>query len=138
MRDVPWTVHGCPSAALHCLACGHGAFARDRHRALADCEVGVWLLAQTLPNSDRRVLAVLRETASRDTIRLWAVRAPFETKDELKARGYRWMPERRRGIERAWWTGAPAGAVRATNTRLWRATTRPPRGGRSNNGTMAR
>ena len=49
----------------------------------------MWLLAQTLPNSDRRVLAVLRETASRDTIRLWAVRAPFETKDEFKARGYR-------------------------------------------------
>ena len=64
----------------------------------------MWLLAQTLPNSDRRVLAVLRETTSRDTIRLWAVRAPFETKDELKARGYRWMPESRRGIERAWWT----------------------------------
>ena len=84
----------CPSAALHCLACRYGAFARDRHRALADCEIGVWLLAQTFPNSDRRVLAVLRETASRDTIRLWAVRAPFETKDELKARGYRWMRAR--------------------------------------------
>ena len=95
MRDVPWTLHGCPSAALHCRACGYGTFARDRHRALADCEVGVWLLAQTLPNSDRRVLAALRETASRDTIRLWAVHAPFATKDELK---------RRRGIERAWWT----------------------------------
>ena len=104
MRDVPWTAHGCPSAALHYLGCGYGVFARDRHRALADCEVGVWLLAQTLPNSDRRVLAALRETASRDTIRLWAVRAPFEAKDELKARGYRWMPEPRRGIDRAWWT----------------------------------
>ena len=104
MREVPWTAHGCPSAALHCLACGYGVFARDRHRALADCEVGVWLLAQTLPNSDRRVLAALRETASTDTIRLWAVRSPFETKDELKARGYRWMPEPRRGIDRAWWT----------------------------------
>ena len=51
MRDVPWTLHGCPSAALHCLACGYGTFARDRHRALADCEVGVWLLAQTLAGS---------------------------------------------------------------------------------------
>ena len=104
MRDVPWTAHGCPSAALHCLACGYGVFARDRHRALADCEVGVWLLAQTLPGSDRRVLAALRESAWKETVRLWAVHARFEHKDELKARGYRWMPERRRGIERAWWT----------------------------------
>ena len=104
MRDVPWTAHGCPSAALHCLACGYGVFARDRHRALADCEVGVWLLAQTLPGSDRRVLAALRESAWKDTVRLWAAHSPIEHKDELRARGYRWMPERRRGIDRAWWT----------------------------------
>ena len=104
MRDVPWTAHGCPSAALHCLACGYGVFARDRHRALADCEVGVWLLAQTLPGSERRVLAALRETAAKKTVRLWAAYAPFERKDELKARGYRWMPERSHGIARAWWT----------------------------------
>ena len=104
MRDVPWTAHGCPSAALHCLACGYGVFARDRHRALADCEVGVWLLAQTLPGSEQRVLAALRESAWKETIRLWAADAPFEHKDALKARGYRWMPQGRRGIERAWWT----------------------------------
>ena len=30
--------------------------------------------------------------------------APIEHKDALRARGYRWMPEARRGIERAWWT----------------------------------
>ena len=104
MRDVPWTAHGCPSAALHCLACHYGVFARDRHRALADCEVGVWLLAQHLPGSERPVLAALRESAWRETVRLWAVSAPIEHKDALRARGYRWMPEARRGIERAWWT----------------------------------
>ena len=110
MRDVPWTAHGCPSAALHCLACGYGVFARDRHRALADCEVGVWLLAQHLPGSERRVFGALRESASRETVRLWAVCAPFAHKDALKARGYRWMPQTRRGIERAWWTEvAPEG-----------------------------
>ena len=104
MRDVAWTAHGCPSAALHCLACGYGVFARDRHRALADCEAGVWLLAQTLPGSPQRVLAALRETAWRETVRLWAVHAPFEHKDALRARGYRWMPHRRDAIERSWWT----------------------------------
>ena len=62
MRDVPWTAHGCPSAALHCLACHYGVFARDRHRALADCEVGVWLLAQTLP----RLRAARARGASRE------------------------------------------------------------------------
>ena len=104
LREVPWTANGCPSAALHCLACGYGVFARDRHRALADCEVGVWLLAQTLPGSERRVLAALRENARKKTVRLWAASAHFERKDELKARGYRWMPEWSHGIARAWWT----------------------------------
>ena len=79
----------------------------------------MWLLAQPLPNSDRRVLAVLRETVSRDTIRLWAVRAPFETKDELKARGYR-LDARAQTRHRARLVdGGADGAVRATNTRLW-------------------
>ena len=103
MREVPWTAHHCPSAALHCLGCHYHAFARDRHRALADCELGVWLLAQRLPNSDQRVLAALRENALRHTVRLWAVFSPITTKDALKARGYRWMPEARHGIDRAWW-----------------------------------
>ena len=104
LRDVPWTAHGCPSAALHCLACHYGVFARDRHRALADCEVGVWLLAQHLPGSGQRVLAALRESAWKESVLLWAVFARLEFKDVLKARGYRWMPERRDGILPSWWT----------------------------------
>ena len=61
----------------------------------------MWLLAQRLPVSGGTVLAALRRSALRPTTRLWAVRAPFEAKDELRARGYRWMPEMRNGIEPA-------------------------------------
>ena len=102
--DVPWLAAGCPSNALHCLLCLHGVFARDRHRALADCEAGVWLLSQRLPGTDRPVLAVLREQAMTESLRLWAVGAPIGAKDELRARGYRWMPETTAGIARSWWT----------------------------------
>ena len=104
--EVPWLAAGCPSTALHCLLCHYGVFARDRHRALADCEAGVWLLAANLPGTERPVLGALRERALTPTQRLWAVGAPIGVKDELRARGYRWMPERdhTRGIPRAWWT----------------------------------
>ena len=102
--EVPWLASGCPSNALHCLLCVHGVFARDRHRALADCEAGVWLLSQTLPGTDRPVLAELRERAMTETLRLWAVGAPYGAKAELRARGYYWMPETARGIARSWWT----------------------------------
>ena len=102
--EVPWTVEGFASQALHCLLCAYGVFARERHRALADCEAGVWLLAQRLPVSGESVLAAMRRRALTPTVRLWAIRSAFETKEVLRARGYRWMPEMRNGIGRAWWT----------------------------------
>ena len=102
--EVPWTAEGFASQALHCLLCAYGVYARDRHRALADCEAGVWLLAQRLPVSGDSVLAAMRRRALTPTVRLWAIRAPFASKEALRARGYRWMPEMRDGIERSWWT----------------------------------
>ena len=102
--EVPWTREGFASEALHCLLCAYGVYARERHRALADCEAGVWLLAQRLPVSGEPVLAALRRRALAPTIRLWAVRAPRTEKETLRARGYRWMPHARCGIGRSWWT----------------------------------
>ena len=102
--EVPWIAEGFASQALHCLLCAYGVFARDRHRALADCEAGVWLLARQLPVSGESVLAAIRRRALTGTVRPWAFRSPFETKEALRARGYRWMPQMRNGIERAWWT----------------------------------
>ena len=102
--EVPWVSEGFASQALHCLLCAYGVYARDRHRALADCEAGVWLLAQRLPVSGDSVLAAMRRRALTPTVRLWAIRSPFASKEALRARGYRWMPEMRDGIERAWWT----------------------------------
>ena len=61
--EVPWRAAGAPSDALHCLLCHYGVFAGRRHRALADCEAGVWLLGQRLPGAGRGVLAVLPEDA---------------------------------------------------------------------------
>ena len=95
---------GFASQALHCLRCAYGVYARDRHRALADCEAGVWLLAQRLWISGDSVLAAMRRRALTPTVRLWVIRSPFESKDLRRACGYRWMPEMRVGIERSWWT----------------------------------
>ena len=115
--EVPWRASGTSSDALHCLLCHYQAFARDRHRALADCEAGVWLLAQPLPGTERPALSVLLERSEAETIRLWAVRSPFDAKGVLRARGYRWMPEQRNGIPRAWWTEVAPEMVEAE--RAW-------------------
>ena len=112
-REVPWDRAVFPSRSLACLLCAYGALSPDRHRALADCEAGVWLLTRQLPGEARTVFAALRETAATPTIRIWAVGAPFDCKDELKLRGYRWMPHERNAIPRSWWTDVPLADLEA-------------------------
>ena len=65
---------------------------------------GCGSLRSGLPVSGDSVLAAMRRRALTPTVRLWAIRAPFASKEALRARGYRWMPEMRDGIERSWWT----------------------------------
>ena len=73
------------------------------HRALADCEACLALLAQSLPKSGRRVMAAVREAARKTDYLIRAVDAPYDMKDKLKQRGYRWRPaELQNG--RVWWS----------------------------------
>ena len=112
-HEVPWEPAAFSSRSLACLLCAYGAFSPHRHQALADCEAGVWLLTQQLPGNERTVFAALRETAATRTVRLWAAGAPFDAKDQLKVRGYRWMPRDRAGIPRSWWTDVPPADLEA-------------------------
>ena len=101
--EVAWLTEGFTSAALDSLAHHFGVFPARSHRALADCETGLWLLAQHLPRSGRPVLGALLERALSPSLRLWAVGASPDARGLLRARGYRWMPVARAGIARSWW-----------------------------------
>ena len=59
-----------------------------------------WL--HDLPKTNRSGLAVLLERARRKTMRIWAEQSPFELKDELKKRGYRWS-DGADGRARSWY-----------------------------------
>jgi DNA polymerase-3 subunit epsilon len=48
------------------------------------------ILAVELPTTGAPALALLLETTRKKTIRIWAEQSPFEMKDSLKRRGYRW------------------------------------------------
>ena len=89
MTRIPWTDEGFDGVKLRYLAilCG---FFYDAHRASADCDAAIELLSRPLPRSQRRALAVLLEAARQSTYRVWAENSPFEQKDVLKKRGYRW------------------------------------------------
>ena len=89
MSQIPWNEEGFDSVKLRYLAMLSGFF-YDAHRASADCDAAIELLSRTLPRSQRRALAVLLEAARQPIYRIWAENSPFEQKDVLKKRGYRW------------------------------------------------
>jgi DNA polymerase-3 subunit epsilon len=64
--------------------------AHQAHRAVDDCHALLEILAFDLPTTNSPALAVLLETARKKTMRVWAEQSPFDVKDSLKRRGYRW------------------------------------------------
>lgn len=93
-QDIDWKAMGAESAKLSALAQDRGWF-YDAHRALVDCHALLQVLAGPLPEVEATGLTRLIEAAARPSFRLRATGSPFESKDLLKARGYRWDAEAR-------------------------------------------
>lgn len=101
MSDVDWKSEGFEGRRLGELLAAFGLFF-DAHRASDDCEAGVALLAQTLPRSGRRVFETLLATARKPCWRVFAVEAPYDARESLRQRGYRWNAAAEFG-PRSWW-----------------------------------
>lgn len=89
MAQIPWKEEGFDGTRLSHIAAGYGFF-YEAHRATTDCFAGVEVLSRALPSSGEQAMAKLLSAARETTHRIWAINAPFEMKDFLKARGYRW------------------------------------------------
>ncbi len=87
--DIPWSDLGFVVAKQEYIAMMLGTF-YDAHRALVDCEVLASILNYTYDGET--FLSRLLDRASQPIHRVWANGAPFDVKDQLKARGYRWSP----------------------------------------------
>ena len=105
IADVNWQEEGIEGVKLEFLAYKYGFFF-EGHRATIDCQAGIEILSRPLPVSAEPVLKRLLETARRTEIRLWAEGAPFDKKDQLKKRGYRWSPGEN-GKRKAWYRDLP-------------------------------
>lgn len=84
----------------------------EGHRALDDCYALLEVLAAHTEHAPTSPLGALLETARKATVRIWAEAAPFEHKDTLKARGYRWS-DGSNGTLKAWWTDVEEAAADA-------------------------
>lgn len=89
LSQVDWAAEGYEGVKLAYLAQAAGFF-YDRHRAMHDCLATLELLALTLPRSGVTGLSRLLEAARMPTWRIWAENSPYDLKEVLKARGYRW------------------------------------------------
>jgi len=89
IADINWQEEGVEGVKLEFLAYKYGFFF-EGHRATIDCQAGIEILSRSLPGTGDPVLKRLLEHARQTNVRLWAEGSPFDKKDELKKRGYRW------------------------------------------------
>lgn len=105
VADVDWHRAGIRDRKLEYLAMARGFFF-DSHRAINDCLAGVELLAGVLAaDADATALSSLITNSRRESVRLWAESSPFESKELLKGRKYRWNP-----AAKLWWRDLAADA----------------------------
>lgn len=92
--QVDWRSEGIGSAKLDYIAWQYGFF-YEAHRAEGDCFALLEILQQPLPQSGELVLKSILNGLSLKTYTLFATGSPFETKELLKLRGYRWDAEKK-------------------------------------------
>ena len=93
-RELPWTQEGYTGRKLGTLLSDCGYF-HDAHRAVADCNALAHVLASPLKTSQRMPFQILFDSANESIYQIAALKAPFEKKDFLKAKGFRWNAEDR-------------------------------------------
>ena len=92
--QIPWSAEGFGSAKLEFLAYQSG-FHYTGHRATTDCYALLEVLQQTLPVSQSKAMQTLLQNARQPEIKVSALGSPFESKDRLRERGYRWNAEKK-------------------------------------------
>ncbi len=89
MSEVPWRDNGMRALGLSAIAAELGFF-YEAHRATDDCLAAIEILGRPLRRSGGSPMAELARRAGAASCRVWAAGSPFEAKDILKRRGYRW------------------------------------------------
>lgn len=85
---------------------GQSGYFQDGHRAIDDCFALLEVLDQTRSASIAAPFAELHQASQRSRVRVYAENSPFDMKDHLKARGYRWA-DGSDGRPRSWWVELP-------------------------------
>ena len=111
LNQIDWAKEAISSRTLDYLLYRTGYFI-VAHRALYDAEGVLGLLLERLPVTEAPAFQSLRDRAGATTCRVMTIGSPFDAKDKLKGRGYRWS-DGNNGKPKAWWTEIPEDDVNA-------------------------
>lgn len=101
LEEVPWDQWNMKSSKLDYIGFRFGLF-HEGHRARADVDLLLALLAQKVPDGEQDILSMLLSSARAPSWRVHAIGLPIENKDFAAARGYRWNDGKFNTV-RAWW-----------------------------------
>ena len=101
VKEIPWADLGFEGNKLGYLVGQSGLF-HEGHRATDDCHALLEVLARPAGDDGAPPFAALLRSSRQSRVRIYAENAPFDMKDHLKGRGYRWS-DGTDGRPRAWW-----------------------------------
>jgi DNA polymerase-3 subunit epsilon len=101
VSEIDWAARGFEGTKLGYLI-GQAGYFHEGHRAVDDCFALLEVLAQDEGERGRTPFAELYEASQRSRVRILAENSPFDMKDHLKARGYRWS-DGSDGRPKSWW-----------------------------------
>ena len=101
VKEVDWATRGFEGTKLGYLI-GQSGYFHDGHRAVDDCFALLEVLAGADGVTEPSAFAELLKTSQRSRVRIFAEHSPFDMKEHLKARGYRWS-DGSDGRPKSWW-----------------------------------
>lgn len=99
--EVDWSSRGYEGTKLGYLL-GQAGYFHEGHRAVDDCFALLEVLAREVQGMPFTAFAELYEASQKSRVRIFAENSPFDMKDHLKARGYRWS-DGSDGRPKSWW-----------------------------------
>lgn len=107
--EIDWQSRGYEGTKLGYLV-GQAGYFHEGHRAIDDCFALLEVLARQVDGDGNTAFFELYRASQRSRVRILAENSPFDMKDALKARGYRWS-DGSDGRPKSWWTEVAEGAL---------------------------
>jgi len=99
--EIDWSSRGFEGTKLGYLI-GQAGFFHNGHRAVDDCFALLEILDRKGEADGISPFAELYNASQRSRVRIFAENSPYDFKDHLKARGYRWS-DGAEGGPKSWW-----------------------------------